>query len=227
MNSEDMGLIIERSPRSWYSDVLFELDLLRSYTASVEKQIIDSLNAFHREKETHIYEIDPQQGYADIVTMHHGLDDSTYHLEAIFEEYFPNLQRRSALITLFSFLEYQLDELCRLFANDQKLSVSLNDLKDKGIDRSYRYLKKVVGLPVDNSTSTWQNIKLIQGLRNEIVHNDGKLKSNEAIKYARDSDLLSGDDEVKIKEGYLAYVIKAFDEYFKEVNKHIPGKKRT
>lgn len=227
MNSGDMSLIIERSPRSWYSDVLFELDLLRSYTASIEKQIIESINAFHREKQTQIHEIDPEQSYADIVTTHQGLDDSTYHLATIFEEYFPSLQRRSALITLFSFLEYQLDELCRLFANDQKFPVSLNDLKDKGIDRSYRYLKKVVGLQIDNSTLTWQNIKRIQGLRNEIVHNDGKLKIEKTIEYARDSGLLFGDDEVQIKEGYLAYVIEAFGEYFKEVNKHISGKKRT
>lgn len=226
MNEEDIELVIGWSPRSWYDNVQFESDLLRSYAASIEKQILDSVDKFHREKEVHVFEIDSEYG-SDVVTTHQGLDDSTYHLETIFEDYFPNLQRRSALITLFSFLEYQLDKLCRLFATDQEFSISLSDLKDTGIDRSYRYLTKVVGLEIDNGTSTWRELKLIQGLRNAIVHDDGKLKKPETKKYVGASPHLFGDDEVKIKEGYSEHVLEAFDIYFKEIDTQIPKKVRT
>jgi hypothetical protein len=187
----------------------------------------ESLSIYHREKETHIIHEDPDEGYVDIIITHQGVDGSLYHLETIFEEYFPNLQRRSALITLFSFFEHQLDELCMRFAEEGKFAVSLNDLTGKGIGRSSLYIKKVAGLSLNNSTATWQEIKHIQGVRNNIVHNDGKVKDQVTIEYVRCSDFLSGEHEVKIKEGYLPHVIETFDSYFKDINKLITSTNRT
>ncbi|MBL8205396.1 MAG: hypothetical protein JNM09_14260 [Blastocatellia bacterium] len=214
------------SPRVWYSNVQFESDLLRSYAKSVEGQIQESIDKYHREKVVEIDETDSEYG-PNIKEHHQGVDGSTYHLDTIFEDYFPNLQRRSALITQFSFLEYQIDELCRLFANENNFSLSLKDLNGKGIDRSYCYLTKVVGLKIENDTSTWNKLKRIQGLRNEIVHNDGKLKDAKIKSYVNTSPYLSGEDEVKIKEGYLNYVLDTFDIYFKAIDNQIPKKKRT
>jgi hypothetical protein len=42
MNNEGLVIKLERSIRSWYSDVEFELDLLRAYIKSVERLIGES-----------------------------------------------------------------------------------------------------------------------------------------------------------------------------------------
>jgi len=71
-------------------------------------------------------------------------------------------------------LEHQLDQLCQLFAKEQRLKIIQTDLRGKGIDRTRLYLQKVIGLPLDSS-HVWQEIKRIQRVRNVIVHNDAKL----------------------------------------------------
>ena len=60
--------------------------------------------------------------------------------------HFPNLQRQSALVTLFSFVEYELDGLCELFQKELGSRVELSDLKGSGIDRAILYLERVAGL---------------------------------------------------------------------------------
>lgn len=216
-----------KSPKRWYDTVRFESELLRTYAQNIEGQIKESIDKYHKEKEVVIDEIDGE--FANITEFHQGLDGSTYDLGSVFEEYFPNLQRRSALITLFSFLEFQLDELCKLFQGDQKFSISLSDLKDKGIDRSYSYLTKVVGLNIDKSSAIWNELKRIQGLRNVIVHNDGRMKNNDEIRKSdlldeKPSSLFSEEKEVILLEGYLKHVLDSFDTYFKELNTKIQQK---
>ncbi len=238
---------IDRSPRGWYGNVIFEIRLLYGYVESVEHQIDESINRLHRAKQTEIIEY--EDGSASIITSYHGIDDFTYHLDTIFKEYFPNLQRRSALITLFSFFEHQLDDLCIRFSNIGKVAVKFDvfQCKDTGIDRSTKYIKEVVGLTLDHGRGPWNEIKNIQSIRNILVHNDGKLKDedkdkdkvtkkdkvNEATKkYACKHGLLSllpGEcegtyeigEEIKINEAYLPHVISTFAHYFKEIDQLI------
>src|SRR6266542_563799 len=103
-------------PLNWYRyDVGFSIDLLRQYVRGVENQIAEGIEAFHKHKEIRIDEATPHENDVQTVTVHRGLDDETWDLKGVFEDHFPNLQRRGALITLYSFLEHELNDLCGLF----------------------------------------------------------------------------------------------------------------
>src|SRR5262245_7383015 len=115
--------ICDRSPRSWYGDMEFEIIVLHAYIKGVERQIAESIDTFHREQKSHVVHEDPDEGLVDVVNEHYGIDDSTYSIEYIFEEYFPDLQWGSALITLFSLFEHQLDDLCTRFSDEGKVAV--------------------------------------------------------------------------------------------------------
>ena len=165
-----------------------------------------------------------------MVEIHRGIDDETWDLKSIFEEHFPNLQRRSALITLFGFLEKELDKLCALFLKEYSYKIELGDLKGKGIDRSIKYLERVVGLDIDKTVSVWSEIKSIQKIRNLIVHNDGSLldsngetRKPESI-YVDSSPYLFGNKEVVILSGYLAHILSTVDFFFKVIDESIKRK---
>ncbi len=214
----------KRVPLNWYRyDVQFSIELLREYVRGVERQITIAIEVYRREKETHVIE-DIEEGYADAIQTHLGLDDTTWDLNTVFEIYFPNLQRRSGLITLYSFLEHELDALCDLFIKDENLKVSINDMRGNGIERAILFLEKIVGLQVDRNTATWQEVKNIQSVRNLIVHNDGKLKDwagnqkDHVIGYIKTSAYLSGEDEINILDGYLSHVLEIVNRQFQEIS---------
>lgn len=218
----------KRVPLNWYRyDVQFSIELLREYIQGVEQQVTFTIDNFHnREKEIQVFE-DAEEGYADAVECYRGLDDSTWDLNGIFTAYFPNLQRRSGLITLYSFLEHELDELCELFIQDENIKVSLNDIRGAGIERATLFLEKIVGLQIDKNSALWQEIKNIQKVRNLIVHNNAKLhdragkKRDDVIKYVRDSSFLSGENEINFLDGYLSHVLETFNRQFQEISKLI------
>jgi hypothetical protein len=231
------GLVVGGlEPRTWYHFVQLQIDLLRTHVDGLEKQVGESVKAYEKERVvTDVEEYD--DGYANIILeKHRGIEGPPNHLEEIFKYYFPNLQRRSTLIVLFSFLEHELNQLCELFATTQKLNIVHTDLRDKGIVRSRRYLKKVICLPVEDNSVIWQQIQKIQKVRNVVVHNDAKLVNGDIIKIVEESEYLSlasdcesyyyhdrdiDDDEVNILEGYLTYVLDTCDSYCSELNKVI------
>ena len=224
-------LTLKQVPLNWYQyDVQFSIELLREYIRGVERHIVEAVEAFHREKETHIFEDSPEDGYARIVEMYGDLNDEIWNLESIFEDYFPNLQRRSALTTLYSFLEHELEKLCVLFIRDENLKVSLNDMRGTGIERAILFLERIVELQINKSTATWQEVKNIQKVRNLIVHNDAKLKDpsgnprHDVIKYIEDSSCLSGNDELNILNGYLSHMLETFNRQFQEIDKLVAAR---
>ncbi len=193
VNLDDLAdMVLE--PRTWYSFVQAQIDLLRTHIQGLEKQIDESVKAYEKEKVvTDVDEYD--DGYANIILEEHrGIEAPPNHLGEIFEYYFPNLQRRSTLIILFSFLEHQLDQLCQLFASTQQLNIVHTDLTGRSIDRSRRYLRKVIRLPLDDNSAIWQEIKRIQKVRNVVVHNDElapKLDDKGVIEIAKKAKYLS------------------------------------
>ena len=224
----------KKIPLNWYKyDVRFDIELLHEYIRGVEQQIATTIEGFRREKETHLSEEVAEEGCPSLVEVHRGLDSEGWNLNGIFEYFFPNLQRRGALITLYSFLEHELDELCQLFIRVENITVSLNDIRGTGIDRSILFLTKIIRLPIDKSTINWQEIKSIRNVRNLIVHNEAKLKHRsgnsvgDIIKYVTGSPFLSGEDEISILDGYLSHVIEAFDRQFQQVDKLIAERHST
>ena len=218
-------------PHSWYQFVQGQIQLLQSHIHEREKQIDESIKSYEKDRRgTDVEECDDGPPIV-ILEEYLGIEGPRSELQDIFEYYYPNLERRSLLIILFSFLERQLDQLCHLFADEKKISIGLGDLRGKGIDRSRLYLQKVIGLPLGSSL-IWQEIKRLQRVRNLVVHNDARLISDdkELIKYVDRTTGLSrvfksyydGDiEEMDIQDGYLLDVLGTFDSYCREINEAI------
>ena len=216
---------------NWHRyDVSSSFELIKSFIEGIEKQADDSITRYENEKEELVLDEIPEEGTARVVEIHQGLNDETWDLDSVFKEYFPSLQRRSALLTLCSYFEHELDKLCHLYKSEKEYQLSLSDLNGKGIDRSTNYLEKVAGLNIHKTSSEWNHIKGIQKIRNIIVHQDGKLEDHQGnpIKAAKDyvarMDTLDGMEEVEIQKGFLSHVVDIYDAYFKLIDLSISEK---
>lgn len=212
-------------PVNWYPyDVRGSIELLDSYISDIEGQIDKGIANFEANAESIIVEgIHPEES-PNHIQIHQGLDDHTWDLGGIFREHFPNLQRRSALITIFSFFEHELNKCCALFQVADNHKIALSDMSGGGIERARTYLRKVASLNLDPATQEWNEVKNIQSLRNLIVHADGRLIDGEGQKrtpvarYVEASPLLAGENEVYIKSGYLKYVLNSFNACFEKIH---------
>ena len=214
---------------NWYeNEAILSVEILKSYIKSIEDQIETSVGNFAKNKKIITLEEYPNEYYARIITLYNGLDDETFDLEKVFKEYLPNLQRYSVLMTMFNFLENELDALCFKIRKKDNLTLNLTDINGKGLNRSLRYLDKVAGIKVNNKLAC--EIINIQRIRNLIVHNGGKLidKSDkprtEEIKFVKESPFLDGKDEIIINAGFLTFVIEAFEALLSEIDKGIKTK---
>jgi hypothetical protein len=213
----DEIVILSKEPRTWYHFVQFEINLLRKYVEGLETQIEESVKDYESgEVATDVEHYDEDIPIV-ILAEHRGLEFPPDYLEEIFNYYFPNLQRRSTLIALYSFFENQLNELCKLFATTQQLQHIYTSSRDKGIDRARGFLVKEMRLPLNDSIA-WQKIKWIQKIRHHIVHDDAKLRTDEMKQYMDKSNYLSRAneslsipfdvDEINISKGYLTQVAR-------------------
>jgi hypothetical protein len=198
---------------NWYQyDARPSLDLMVSFVSTIEKQAADPIATYKTSR---------------TAAGHGGLDHDSWDLDGIFEEYFPSLQRRSAFLTLWGFLEHQLDELCLFYQSEKGFGLSFMDLSGQGIDRSTNYLEKVAGLKDLKASQEWNVLKTLQRIRNGITHYDGKLRDNLGnpksgiLSDMKTVGFLSGDDQIVVGEGFLSKVVNTCDDYFKLIEKAI------
>lgn len=211
------------APLTWYPlELPFTLKLLEAYVSEIESHVELGITEFRRGDGTEILEVNDESG--DTVAVHKGIHSGLWDLRSVFEGYMPNLQRRSALITLFSFLESELDRLCDRVRVQEKSTLQVTDIAAKGILRATTYLAKVGGLSTIRNCSHWTEIKNIQSIRNLIVHSGGMIpdqhdgRRSKIIAYVASTPLLSGTESVMIELGYLAHCLKTFKAFFGEIH---------
>ena len=224
-------MIIGTNTRNWYqSDFGSSVELIDAFVSLMEKQTDDAIQKFRMGKQTHVIEEDGGEDYGTLrerVETYEGLDSMSWSLDTVFEEYFPNLQRRSALITVYSFFEHELHKLCLLFHREQKLRLAVKDLSGDGIERSADYLEKVVGLDLQKDCKEWNAATRVREIRNTIVHRDGRLKDAQGNIPMKTKDArrnlkyLTGDDYIVLEKGFVPQAIAIFRTYFKLVDDSI------
>jgi hypothetical protein len=178
---------------NWYQyDASFSIELMVTFVDGIEKQTAESVANYKAVQHT-----------AD---RHQGLDRESWDLENIFGEYFPSLQRRSAFLTVWSYFEHQLDQLCLFYQSERKVVARLQGLK---------------------ASEEWDVLKTLQRIRNVIVHGDGKLQGHQGkpkdgvIADMKKVGFLTGDEEIIIAEGFLSHVVHICNKYFKLIEKAV------
>jgi hypothetical protein len=145
-------------------------------------------------------------------------------LSADLGDSFPQLQRTSCLLLLFSTFEENLDHLCWSLEQHKKLNLRLHDLSGRGIDRARAYLSKVAGWKLPKSK--WEKLKDAQTIRNLFSHASGYIHPNDSAEISqlvRRSRFLNiqsfARDRVVIRPGYLEAFLSLVSSYFSDLAK--------
>jgi hypothetical protein len=164
---------------NWHTTVFNPaVELIDHFVGQVEPQIVDAFEKYTTGKRAHFDVDDADEDGTQCGQERESfgnLDSTTWNMKVLFEEHFPNLQRRSAFITIYGSFEYELAQLCTLFQKEKRLSIGVTDLSDRGIKQGANYLEKVAQLRSIRGSHQWQTVDHIRIVRNMIVHRNGRL----------------------------------------------------
>jgi hypothetical protein len=225
-------MLISVNVLNWYRDDFgFSLPLIDTFVSLMEQQAEDSIQKYKTEKQSEVVVEDLGGDYGihgELVETYLGLDSTSYSFVTVFEEYFPSLQRRSALLTVCGFFEYELHKLCVLFKGERKLRLGPYDLHGRGIEQSVDYLEKVVGLKLDKKSDEWKALTYVREIRNLIVHRDGRVRDAQGKIFPACKDALanlqhlnSKGEEIVLEKGFVSEVVDTFRTYFKLIDNSI------
>jgi hypothetical protein len=93
---------------------------------------------------------------------------------------FPQYHRKASFLMIFAMLEDDLTELCKTIAAEQKLTIPLSDMPERGIHRAKAYLTKVADIAFPANTAEWEKIKAFGDIRNVLIHAAGYLDPGNA-----------------------------------------------
>jgi hypothetical protein len=219
---------------NWHTTVFNPaVELIDHFVSQVEPQIADAVQKYKAGRTyTDVHDADEAgREFSQEFESYGSLDSMTWDFKALFETHFPNLQRRSALITVYGSFEFELTRLCALFQTEKRLSIGASDLSGRGITQAANYLEKVAELKTLGGSRQWQTVDHIRIVRNMIVHRNGRLidaqgrrPRNETnainrLKYIRMSDF-----EVVLQPEFVPEVVKSFRSYFKLIDDAIRAK---
>jgi len=151
-------------------DIDFQLqsftDYIKITEKIIEKEIKDKINSYNKFlQEASDIEIEHEYDIVDHKTKIH-----------IHQLYY-----NSIFISLYSFLEKKMYQLCKLAEKNQSIkvkdlsaeknqSIKVKDLSGEGIFKYYKYFKKVLHIDLENLNKDWTLITKYNKLRNRLVH---------------------------------------------------------
>jgi len=138
------------------------------------------------------------------------------------EGLFARTLRFSLFVTMYSFLEADLHQLCLDYHQAEHLALGPGDISGKGINRSRLYLKKVVGLDFPDQHSTWHSIQSYVLIRNCIVHSGGRVGEDGNAKRLRsllptDQFAWSGADTIVVEPELLLKAVGTVSDFWDEL----------
>lgn len=106
-----------------------------------------------------------------------GWDDGDYsaarqELDTLFDFVVPRFSTYAVLVLLHSLVETQLHAFAQRLQKDRVLTLAVDEIKGREIERVKVYLTKVAGISIGQDPG-WQELMNLQVLRNVIVHRRG------------------------------------------------------
>lgn len=149
--------VFDSSSFQYVLEVNFQLDSFREYINLTEKTVENDI----KEKIKSYDKFLKEASNIEIEYMH---DFSDHEIKIHTRQ----LHYHSLFISLYSFLERKMYQLCRLSENHQSLKIK--DISGDGIFKYYKYLKKVLKIDLDALNKEWTEITKYNKLRNRLVH---------------------------------------------------------
>lgn len=108
---------------------------------------------------------------------------------------------KSAIISIYTYLEFFLDDFCKKTHAHNGESISPKDLSGNGIFKSRAYLEKVLFINFSNLSDEWNDLVKLNKIRNFLIHSNG-VSTNEETR-SKISKTIQGISGVKLEEDHL------------------------
>ena len=145
------------------------LDEMRNYVSEIERKFHNDMKSlrerFH--EEINCDEVDPALS-GEIAEYY---SEENYIIENIYIKTF----RYSSLISIYSFLEISMHQLCRYLKRHKNIEIEIEDIKGDGINRPKIYISKACGISFPDTSNEWNEIIKLNKIRNCLVHCEGNI----------------------------------------------------
>jgi hypothetical protein len=141
---------------------------------------------------------------------------------------YPSIHRESIVLTIFSFLENELNNLCNILTQSVDSSVKLKDLKGQGVERSLLFLRKIAGFDFSSMSAEIDYIRSVNQLRNHIVHNGGVLPEDPKHRvnlFIASHQNLTGTpgNSLHVYEGFVPEFLQVLLDFFEKLQVQVSG----
>ncbi|MBD1222762.1 hypothetical protein [Virgibacillus halodenitrificans] len=193
---------------TWFTLFLYhELEYFSTYSERIEEFLSQQSTNLEQEFKNQIeaLQVESDEEAQTLYEMHY---EEEFHS---FNNHFPTILRTSLFTTMYSYLEKQLNQLCKMFEKENK--VKLSDLKHSGIGRAKNYLSKVCNIDFPSRTDAWNQITNYQKIRNIITHQGNEISIKKSEK--TNISLFNSVVGIRLVDRVMHYEVK-FDEEFCE-----------
>lgn len=138
---------------------------------------------------------------------------------------YPDIHRTALIISLYVFLEDQLNGLCSVLGTSIDSPIAVEDMSGLGIERALRYMSKVALFDL-GQVSRLSFVRSANRLRNKLVHAGSLLPSdpNDKLnKFVAQTESLVGQpgETVGILPEFIDHLIDEFCRFFDELHLQI------
>lgn len=156
-----------------------ELDTYRDFIVFGESNIEIEGQRLNKEFETFQEELRKNKSKYHEQYIEHIQDNYIDEFTKINSDYIQNL-RRSQIIMLFSFLESKLKEGCNSYAEAHNKEYTISNLKGQSdLDKIKLFIKRSMGMKIDDLNPEWNYLNSVRVVRNKIVHHNGLIKKSD------------------------------------------------
>lgn len=139
---------------------------------------------------------------------------------------YPDIHRKSLIITIFSFLETRLNELCSILEECIELKIKRKDLNGRGIERAISYLKLVAEFDLEPMNKEVFYVRGVNQVRNQIVHNYGRLPDDDKHKaciFVTKAENLSGapGGVISVRPDFIREFVDVQTIFFDKLNTEV------
>lgn len=196
-----------------HSSVVFELQHYRLLAERVEQHLEQEVIELKKAHE----EMTKKWDSFERAEFFENAHDEYWQLSKIY----PEIQRKSGVISVYSVFENHLNRLCNLYKLTLDTDIVLNDFGESDIiKRAQIYLTKVAKTNFPKDHASWAEIQKLQQIRNKLVHSEGNVPTgnSQLTGYIGSSPhiALTDGNKIILKSGFIGYCTDVFSEFFEE-----------
>ena len=142
----------------------------------------------------------------------------------LFYKWFPNIQRRSFIVSLVSIFEKEAKLYCTILNEYKKVKIKFSDLHGSAIEKFINYTINLAEINYEIEQKVFDDIKSLIEVRNCIVHSDGNIKNYDKKsvikKFAKTFDGITFEnDQIFISYKFCQAALKLISDFFNDVYK--------